>query len=164
MTTQTTNDDDPIRPKHYAQHPSGVKCIDVIEWMPLNIGTAVKYLWRAGQKPGEAETQDLEKAVWYVERELDRMDRLLAVSVAAIATSTPRGLPAPVVIAEGMPREAGIAFLALWSVAFGAQNRVGTPDQIAAVVKKTLSVARDAIQNRVAELAPPAPAPAPEAP
>lgn len=56
-------------PKHYNEHPSGIECIDVIEHMTLNIGTAIKYLWRAGLKPGEGDDRDLQKAIWYIERE-----------------------------------------------------------------------------------------------
>jgi len=56
-------------PKHYNDHPSGVECIDIIEHMPFNIGTAMKYLWRAGLKPGEGTDQDLKKAIWYIERQ-----------------------------------------------------------------------------------------------
>lgn len=56
-------------PKHYNDHPSGVECIDIIEHMPFNIGTAMKYLWRAGLKPGQDFDQDLKKAIWYIERQ-----------------------------------------------------------------------------------------------
>ncbi len=56
-------------PKHYNDHPSGIECIDVIEHMPFNIGTAMKYLWRAGLKPGQDSDQDLKKALWYIERQ-----------------------------------------------------------------------------------------------
>lgn len=59
---------DPINPPHYKGHPSGVECIDVVEHMPFNRGTAIKYLWRAGQK--DDEVQDLEKARWYIDREI----------------------------------------------------------------------------------------------
>lgn len=59
-------------PPHYTQHPSGVECITIIEHMPYNIGAAMKYLWRAGQKDGEPMEQDLQKAAWYVNRELQR--------------------------------------------------------------------------------------------
>lgn len=67
---------DPVNhPKHYTSHPvtasHGVECIDVIEHLPFNVGAAVKYLWRAGLKGDRAE--DLRKAAWYVQRELDRM-------------------------------------------------------------------------------------------
>lgn len=61
-------------PKHYNDHPTGVECIDIIEWMTWNIGTAMKYLWRAGLKPGETAEQDLRKAVWYIEREIGRLE------------------------------------------------------------------------------------------
>lgn len=59
-------------PQHYNRHPSGIECIDLIEWMPLNLGNAVKYLWRAGLKSEDAIT-DLRKAKWYVEREQERI-------------------------------------------------------------------------------------------
>ena len=59
-------------PKHYNQHPSGVECIAIIETMPHNIGAAIKYLWRAGLKPGESSIEDLKKSSWYVQREILR--------------------------------------------------------------------------------------------
>ena len=62
---------DPVNhPAHYNSHPSGVECIDVIEHMSFNVGSAIKYLWRAGLK-GEPD-QDLEKARWHIDREIGR--------------------------------------------------------------------------------------------
>ena len=63
---------DAINPPHYREHPSGVECIQVAEHMSFCIGNAVKYLWRAGKK-GDA-VQDLRKAVWYLEREIKRLE------------------------------------------------------------------------------------------
>ncbi len=60
-------------PKHYNEHPSGVECIDVVEHFPFNVGNAIKYLWRAGLKGDRVE--DLRKAAWYVEREIERERR-----------------------------------------------------------------------------------------
>lgn len=59
-------------PDHYNEHPSGVECIDVVEHMPFNIGNAVKYLWRCGLKLDAIE--DLKKAVWYIEREINKRE------------------------------------------------------------------------------------------
>lgn len=61
-------------PQHYTSHPSGVECIDIIEHYPFNIGNAIKYLWRAGRKGDTIE--DLEKAKWMVEREIQRLKKL----------------------------------------------------------------------------------------
>lgn len=58
-------------PPHYNSHPSGVECIQITEWFGFNIGNAVKYCWRAGLK-GDA-IEDLEKAVWYINREIQRL-------------------------------------------------------------------------------------------
>jgi hypothetical protein len=57
-------------PPHYNTHPSGIECIDVVEWMGFNLGNAIKYIWRADEK-GMALT-DLQKARWYIEREIER--------------------------------------------------------------------------------------------
>lgn len=59
---------DPVNPAHYKSHPSGVEAIDVIEHMPFNVGTAVKYCWRLGLK--DDPIQELEKAIWYLQREV----------------------------------------------------------------------------------------------
>ena len=60
-------------PKHYNQHPSGIECIDIIEHFNFNIGSAMKYLWRAGLKPGVKSITDLEKANWYITREISKI-------------------------------------------------------------------------------------------
>lgn len=61
--------DDPVsHPKHYTSHPSGVECIQITEHMGFNLGNAVKYIWRADLKADAI--QDLEKARWYLDREI----------------------------------------------------------------------------------------------
>jgi hypothetical protein len=40
--------------------------------MNFCVGNAVKYLWRAGLKDGTDGIEDLRKARWYVEREIER--------------------------------------------------------------------------------------------
>ena len=58
-------------PKHYTSHPSGVECIEITEHMNFNLGNAIKYIWRASLKGKEIE--DLRKARWYVDREIQRL-------------------------------------------------------------------------------------------
>lgn len=60
-------------PPHYTSHPSGVECIQVVEHMGFNLGNALKYIWRADLK-GDA-IEDLKKAAWYVQREIERRTR-----------------------------------------------------------------------------------------
>ena len=68
-------EDDPVNhPSHYTMHPSGVECIDVTEWMTFNLGNCVKYIWRADHKG--TTVQDLEKARWYLDREIRRIKAL----------------------------------------------------------------------------------------
>lgn len=73
--TMSNNNDDRAagdavnHPPHYNRHPAGVECIDIVEHMPFNIGNAVKYLWRCGLKNDEIE--ELEKAQWYIKREIE---------------------------------------------------------------------------------------------
>jgi hypothetical protein len=59
-------------PPHYTSHPSGVECIQITEHMSFTLGNAIKYIWRADLKNG---TQDLEKAIWYLTRELEKRKR-----------------------------------------------------------------------------------------
>jgi len=64
---------DVINPNHYKAHPSGVECIQITEHMNFNLGNAVKYIWRSGMK--DATIQELEKAKWYIDREIQRIKR-----------------------------------------------------------------------------------------
>jgi hypothetical protein len=59
-------------PAHYTDHPSGVECIQITEHMNFCLGNAVKYIWRAGLK-SENPIEDLRKARWYVDREINRL-------------------------------------------------------------------------------------------
>ena len=59
-------------PEHYNNHPTGVECIDIIEHFTFNLGAAIKYIWRSGLK-GER-VEDLRKALWYIQREIDRLN------------------------------------------------------------------------------------------
>ena len=66
---------DPINhPQHYTKHPSGVECITITEWMNFNLGNAMKYIWRASLKGSLLD--DLKKARWYLDREIQRMEKL----------------------------------------------------------------------------------------
>jgi hypothetical protein len=58
-------------PEHYQR--GGVECIDVAEHLSFNRGNALKYVWRAGEKDGASEVDDLLKAIWYLEREVARL-------------------------------------------------------------------------------------------
>lgn len=62
-----------INPAHYRQFP--IEVIDLTEHLSFNRGNAVKYLARAGSKPGADELTDLKKAAWYVDREIARVSR-----------------------------------------------------------------------------------------
>lgn len=62
---------DPVNhPPHYKS--GGIETIDFIEAKDLNyrMGNAVKYVSRAGKKEGADPIEDLEKAVWHLQREI----------------------------------------------------------------------------------------------
>lgn len=69
-------------PKHYTSHPSGIECIQVTEHYNFNVGNAIKYLWRNGLKDEdgkglrEKQIEDLKKAIWYIQREIQRVESL----------------------------------------------------------------------------------------
>lgn len=58
-------------PAHYTWLP--VEPIDIIEHLTYNRGAACKYLIRAGLKSKDTEIEDLEKARFYVQREIERV-------------------------------------------------------------------------------------------
>ena len=57
-------------PEHYTSHPSGVECVEITEHMNYNLGNVFKYIWRADEKG--AALQDLHKARFYLDREINR--------------------------------------------------------------------------------------------
>lgn len=59
------------RPAHYTWHPSGIECIEISQHFSFNLGNAIKYIWRAGEKGSALE--DLEKARKYVQFERARL-------------------------------------------------------------------------------------------
>lgn len=60
-------------PSHYTD--GTIEVIDFIEDKNLNYhrGNAVKYISRAGKKDKSKEVEDLQKAVWYLNREIARL-------------------------------------------------------------------------------------------
>jgi len=60
-------------PSHYAS--GKIEVIEAIEDWGLNFhrGNAVKYAARAGKKDPTKEIEDLEKAVWYLKREIENL-------------------------------------------------------------------------------------------
>jgi hypothetical protein len=69
--TEPANDD-VNHPSHYTSY-KGIEVIQLTEQMNFNRGNAVKYTARAGLKNPDTEVQDLEKAVWYLQREIQRI-------------------------------------------------------------------------------------------
>lgn len=60
-------------PSHYTSDPSGVECIAITRHRNFNVGNAFKYLWRAGLKDDAKQVEDLRKAVWYINDEIERL-------------------------------------------------------------------------------------------
>lgn len=62
-------------PSHY--NMGGIEVIDAIEaWgfgEGFNRGNAIKYIARAGRKDPAKEIEDLKKARWYIDAEIDRL-------------------------------------------------------------------------------------------
>jgi hypothetical protein len=61
-------------PTHYTTDPSGVECIQITRHRNFNIGNAFKYLWRAGIKNESTHTEDLKKAIFYIQDEINRLE------------------------------------------------------------------------------------------
>lgn len=67
---------DPVNPKHYQDMSNGAEVIDIAENMTFNGGNAIKYIARSCRMDGNIKgnpIQDLEKAAWYITREINRI-------------------------------------------------------------------------------------------
>jgi len=62
-------------PSHYAD--GKIEVIDFIEDKKLNfnLGNVIKYVARAGKKDKSKELEDLKKAFWYLEREINNYEK-----------------------------------------------------------------------------------------
>jgi hypothetical protein len=61
------------KPSHYTR--GKIETIDVIEdWqLGFHLGNAVKYICRAGHKDPARTVEDLKKARWYLDRQIERL-------------------------------------------------------------------------------------------
>lgn len=61
-------------PEHYTD--GGIETIDFIEAkkLPYHLGNAVKYISRAGKKHPEKTIEDLQKAIWYINRYISLLE------------------------------------------------------------------------------------------
>ena len=64
-------------PAHYGGENNPYEAIKVIEaWnLDFHLGNTVKYISRAGIKPGESQLKDLKKALWYLERKIKNLEK-----------------------------------------------------------------------------------------
>jgi len=62
-------------PQHYGGEDNLYEAIKVIEaWeLDFHLGNTVKYISRAGKKERDKELQDLNKALWYLQRRIDNL-------------------------------------------------------------------------------------------
>lgn len=62
-------------PSHYTD--GKIEVIEFIEDKNLNYhrGNAIKYICRAGKKDPSKEIEDLQKAIWYINREIKNIKR-----------------------------------------------------------------------------------------
>lgn len=77
-------EDNVNHPSHYTwlKDKCGIEVIDITRHMNFDLGNAIKYILRAGRKPivtenksdfYAAKIQDLKKAIWYINDELEQL-------------------------------------------------------------------------------------------
>lgn len=71
-----TNKEMVNHPNHYGGAENVYEAIKVIEaWdLGFHLGNTVKYISRAGKKDADKELQDLKKAQWYLQRQIDLLE------------------------------------------------------------------------------------------
>jgi hypothetical protein len=71
-------------PPHYTSDPSGVECIQITRHRNFNVGNAIKYLWRAGIKDDAKQIEDLKKAIFYINDEINRLEKNASIDIKKI--------------------------------------------------------------------------------
>jgi len=73
MSDHTSNYEHVNHPQHYGGEDNPYEVIKVIEAleMDFHLGNTFKYIARAGKKGTDKELQDLEKALWYLQRKIE---------------------------------------------------------------------------------------------
>ena len=64
-------------PPHYGGAENPYEAIRVIDAWDLGfcLGNAVKYIYRAGKKDGATTLDDLRKARWYIDHEIQKLEQ-----------------------------------------------------------------------------------------
>ena len=72
---EPVENDNVNHPSHYTD--GNIEVMDVIEDKQLNFarGNVIKYVSRAGKKDANKELEDLKKAMWYLNREIERLSK-----------------------------------------------------------------------------------------
>jgi len=75
-STETNSSDSVDHPNHYGGDTT-YEVIKVIEaWdLGFHIGNVVKYVARAGKKDPQKELEDLNKALWYLKRYIETVEK-----------------------------------------------------------------------------------------
>jgi hypothetical protein len=75
IDVKLAKNDNVNHPSHYTD--GKIEVIDFIEEKKLNYhrGNVVKYVARAGKKDSSKEIEDLKKAQWYLNREIQRLEK-----------------------------------------------------------------------------------------
>ena len=80
-------DENVSHPSHYTwlKELCGIEVIDITRHLDFDLGNAIKYILRAGKKPimnenlsddfEKAAIQDLKKAIWYLNDEIQRIEK-----------------------------------------------------------------------------------------
>ncbi len=66
-------------PNHYlitTKNGDQIECLDAVRILDLNfnVGNAFKYIWRAGRKDKAKMMEDLKKAIFYLNEEIDYLE------------------------------------------------------------------------------------------
>ena len=71
---ENKNKENVDHPDHYLKD-SGHEVIDVIDaWkLNFNLGNAIKYIARAGRKDPNKTKEDLSKAIWYIQNQINNL-------------------------------------------------------------------------------------------
>jgi hypothetical protein len=80
----------PLRAESEMTNKTGAEVIDIVERFNFNLGSAIDCIARAGGKTASGTIGDLERAQWYLEREIKRIKHYGESAVPSSQTSATR--------------------------------------------------------------------------
>lgn len=64
----------PLPHPQSSSHPSGVECVQVVQWFDYLLGSAIRHIWDAGTGKNSV-LEDLQHAQWFLGKKIEQLEK-----------------------------------------------------------------------------------------